>query len=349
MLRLFRVLLVVFFLSLSFRCSPVIRAQSPADSIKVGFLLDSLKVERWQTDVNSFQKRAAEVGATTLVETAEGDDELQFRQAKKLLDAGAKSLVIVAHDTNRASRIVALAKEKNVPVVSYDRPIRYSDIDFYVGVNYHEVGRLQAEYLSRLAPRGNYVLVEGSPADSTAHLLRDGQMEVLQPLIDRGDIKLVGDVWCTDWDPLEAYKHMLAIIATNHGQIDAIVASNDGTASGAVQALEENQLAGKIFLSGQDADLVAVLRLLQGTQAMTIYKPVVSIAAKAADAAVALARGQKPKATGSISVGNRSVPAIFGPAIVVTKYNLMQTVIRDGFQNLDTIKKSLPPDQWPKD
>lgn len=342
-------LLPVAFLFLSGSCPPVIRAQSAADPIQIGFLLDTLKVERWQTDVNSFQKRAHELGANTLVETAEGDDDLQFQQAKKLLDAGAKSLVIVAHDTDRAVRIVALAKEKNVPVISYDRLIQDSDIALYVGVNYHEVGRLQAEYLTRLAPRGNYVLLEGSPADINAHLVRDGQKEVLQPLVDRGDIKIVGDVWCTDWDPLEAYKHTLAILATNHGQIDAIVASNDGTATGALQALEENQLAGKVFLSGQDADLVAVLRLLQGTQAMTIYKSVVSLALQAADAAVALAHGQQPQAKRTVSIGNRTVPAILCPAIVVTKYNLMQTVIHDGFQNLDTIKKSLPPDQWPKD
>lgn len=348
MLRVFRVFLPGPFLILFFLAAPVTHGQSAKDSIKLGFLLDSLKIERWQTDVNSFQKRASELGADTLVETAEGDDELQYQQAKKLLDAGAKSLVIVAHDTSRAPRIVALAKGKNVPVISYDRLIRDTNIALFVGVNSQEIGRLQAEYLTRLAPHGNYILLEGSPADINAHLLREGQLEVLQPLMDRGDIKLVGDVWCTDWDPLEAYKHVQAILATTHGQVDAIVASNDGTASGAFQALDENHLAGKVFLSGEDADLVAVLRLLQGTQAMTIYKPLASIAANAADAAVALARGQQPKATGAISVGDRAVPAIFGPVIVVTKYNIMQTVIHDGFQNLDTIKKSLPPEQWPK-
>lgn len=348
MLRAYRGFLAVSALVIFLLASPVVHGQSADNPIKVGFLLDSLKVERWQTDVNSFQKRASELGADTLVETAEGDDELQFQQAKKLLDAGVRSLVVVAHDTSRATRIVTLAKGKNVPVISYDRLIRDTNLALFVGVNSQEIGRLQAEYLTRLAPRGNYILLEGSPADINAHLLRDGQMEVLQPLIDHGDIKLVGDVWCTDWDPLEAYKHVQAILASTHGQIDAIVASNDGTASGAFQALDENHLAGKVFLSGEDADLVAVLRLLQGTQAMTIYKPLASIAANAADAAVALARGQQPKATGAISIGNRAVPAIFGPVIVVTKYNLMQTVIHDGFQNLDTIKKSLPPEQWPK-
>jgi D-xylose transport system substrate-binding protein len=344
-MRTWFVALIVFFC-----CIPGAQAQSAAaETVKVGFLLDSLKVERWQTDVNAFQKRAKELGAEVLMENAEGNDALQLEQGKKLLDAGVKSLVIVAHDTNQAGRIVTLASEKHVPVMSYERLIPNSDIAFYVGISAREVGRLQAEYLTKLAPKGNYILLEGSSSDINAHLIRVGQKEVLQPLIDRGDIKLIGDFWCTDWDPLDAYKQVATLLATMHAQIDAVVASNDGTATGAIQALEENHQAGKTFVSGQDADLAAVLRLLQGTQAMTLYKPVTSMATQAAEAAVAMARGQEPKTTGTILSGNRKVPAILGPIVVVTKHNIMQTVIKDGFQNLDTIKKSLPPEQWPKE
>lgn len=327
--------------------APLAWAQKSTETVKVGFLLDSLKVERWQTDVDVFEKRVRQLGAEPLVVNPDGDDEVQLQQANKLLDAGVKALVLVAHDTEKAKRIVELANTRHVPVICYDRLIVDSNIALYVGINSREVGRLQAEYLTRLAPHGNYILLEGSMADINSHLIRFGQNEILQPLIGRGDIKLVGDVWCKDWDPLEAYKQVSAILAANHGPIDAIVASNDGTATGAVQALEENHLAGRVYVSGQDADLAAVLRLLQGTQAMTIYKPVISQAAQGAEAAVALARGQPPHTSDSILSGSRRIPAILGPAVVVTKYNLMQTVIHDGFQNLDTIKKSLPPEQWP--
>jgi D-xylose transport system substrate-binding protein len=344
-----RAIFWVFLLAVYAVCSPQTQAQSSPQPLKIGFLLDSLKVERWQTDLNAFQARAKELGAETLVETAEGDDELQYQQAKKLLDAGVKSLVVVPHDTTKAERIVAMAKERNVPVVSYDRLIRNSAIDLFVGVDVHEVGRLQAEYLTRLSPKGNYVLLGGSSNDVNAHVLREGQEEVIKPKVERGDIKIVGDVWCKDWSPLEAYTHVLEIISKTNGQIDAIVASNDGTATGALQALEENKLAGKVYMSGQDADLAAVLRLLQGTQTMTIYKPLQVQAARAAEAAVVLGNGQKPKSTSTILAGDHKVPAIFTSAIVLTKYNIMQTVIKDGFQNLDTIRKSLPPEQWPKD
>jgi D-xylose transport system substrate-binding protein len=330
-------------------CAAGALAQSAKPDVKVGFLLDTLKVERWQTDVITFQKRATELGAETLVENAEGNDALQLEQAKKLLNAGVQALVIVAHDTNQAGRIVALANDKHVPVISYERMIPNANIALFVGINAREVGRLQAAYLTKIVPKGKYILLEGSPSDSNAHLIRAGQQEVLQPFVDRGDIQLVGDFWCANWDPLNAYAQISNFFAVRHEAPDAIVASNDGTATGAIQALEEHHAAGKVAVSGQDADLQAVLRLLQGTQTMTIYRPLTSEAAQAADAAVALARGQRPKTYDSIADAERRVPAILTPVVVVTKYNLMQTVIRDGFQNLKTIKESLPPEQWPKE
>jgi D-xylose transport system substrate-binding protein len=316
--------------------------------LKIGFLMDSLKVERWQTDRDAFQKRAKELGAEVLVEAAEGDDALQFEQAYKLLNSGIKALVIVAHDTNEAVRIVASARAKNVPVISYDRLIRNSNIDFFVGADAEIIGELQASTLVKAAPIGNYVLIGGSPADPTATLLRAGQMKILKPLIDRGDIKLFADVWARDWLPIEAYTHTIEVIEAFQGNITAIVASDDGTAGGAIQALQDHGLAGKVLVSGQDADLAAIIRILDGTQTMTIYKPVALEARQAAEAAVSLAKGEAVHSSASIPNGNRNVPAFFVPPVVVTKDNVMQTVIKDGFQNLDTIEKSLPPEKWPQ-
>ena len=320
-------------------------ANSPG--VKIGFLVDSLKVERWQTDIDTFQKRAKELGAEVLVENAEGDDDLQYRQAQKLISAGVKALVIVPHDTNEAVRLVAAAKGNSIPVISYDRLIRNSDIDFFVGADSERIGELQAQSLISIAPKGNYVLIAGSPTDNNAKLLRQGQLKVLQPLIDRGDIKLVGDVWATDWRPQEAYVHMVEILAATQGNIAAVVASNDGTAGGAIQALQDHQLAGKVLVSGQDADLAAIIRILEGTQTCTIYKPVGKQAQRAAEITVQLAKGEHVEAADSIANGNRNVPAFFIAPVVVTKNNVRETVIADGFQNLETIKKSLPADEWP--
>jgi D-xylose transport system substrate-binding protein len=140
---------------------------------------------------------------------------------------------------------------------------------------------------------------------------------------------------------------MSQAIDSSKGSIAAVVASNDGTAGGAVQALQDHQLAGKVLVSGQDADLAAIIRILDGTQTMTVYKPLRLQANLAAEAAVNLASGLPVKNTSSISNGSKTIQALFLTPIVVTKDNIRQTVIKDGFQNLDTIQKSLPKEKWP--
>ncbi len=343
---------VRLYVALLLLCSPCLlpawgSAQGSKDKPKIGFLLDSLKVERWQTDFDSFKKRAEELGASVELADADGNDDLQFKQARKLIDQHVKALVIVPHDTGKAARIVEFAKSKGVPVIAYDRMIPNSDLDFFVGVDTVAIGEMQANSLTAVAPKGNYVLLEGAPTDSNAHLILEGQKKALQPFVDRGDIKIVAEVWCPDWKPLEAYTRLADVIEKNQGQIAAIVASNDGTAGGAVQALEERKLDGKVAVSGQDADLAAIIRILKDTQTMTVYKPLASLASQAAEAAVALANGQQPKPSGSISNGKHAVPAIFGPVVAVNKLNVNSTVIKDGFQNIASIRAALPPDKWP--
>ena len=328
-----------------------LRAQdkrAPSATFKIGFLMDSLKIERWQTDLDRFQKRAAELGAEVLVETAEGDDELQLRQAQKLLNSGVRTLVLVAHDTEKAVRIVDAAKAKQVPLLCYERLVRDPDVRFFVGVDASAVGFLQAYFLSQRASKGNYVLIAGSPADINAKVLHESQMRVLKPWIDRGQIKIVSDTWAKDWSPSEAYAHMSEAIESTKGDIAAVVASNDGTAGGAIQALEEHKLAGKVLVSGQDADLAAIIRILDGTQTMTVYKPLGSQAKLAAEAAVALAQGEAVNTTAGVSIGNKTIPAFLLTPVPVTKDNIKQTVVRDGFQNLETIQKSLPKEKWPQ-
>lgn len=327
------------------------QAQETKDShgaVKIGFLMDSLKVERWQTDLDRFQTRAKQLGAQVLVETAEGDDELQLQQAQKLIGAGVKALVLVPHDTEKATRIAELAKEKKIPLLCYERLVRDPNISLFVGVDAAAVGAQQASFLARHAGKGNFVLIGGSQSDSNALVLHDAQMKVLAPLVSRGEIKVVSDTWSKDWDPTEAYAHMSAAITATRGDIKAVVASNDGTAGGAIQALEEHHLAGRVMVSGQDADLAAIIRILDGTQSMTVYKPLGSQANLAAEAAVKLAKGAAVKTSASMSVGGKAVPAILLTPITVTKENVKQTVIKDGFQNLETIQKSLPKDKWPQ-
>jgi D-xylose transport system substrate-binding protein len=316
-----------------------------ANKLQIGFSIEAMKGERWQTDLNSFEVRAKQLGAKVISGDANGDDDRQFEQVKDMIKAGIQVLVLLPRDTSRASRMVDAAKSAHVKVISYDRLILNSDVDLFVSFDRVEIGRMQAEYLVKQAPRGNYLLIAGSPNDEGAKTLHDAQMNVLQPYISRGDIKVIADGYTKEWLPSEAYLFMLKAIESAQGNIAAVLASNDGLAGGAIQALREHKLAGKVPVSGQDADLAALICIAQGTQAMTVYKPVTKEAVTAAEEAVRLAKGENPHADGTINNGKVKVPTILLKPVVVTKDNIKTTVVQDGFQTLKSINQALSADQ----
>lgn len=319
------------------------RAQGQSGGkVKIGFSLEATNGERWQTDRDTFESKAKQLGAEVLFADAGGDDERQLQQVREMIKRGIQALVLLPHDTSKASRIAAAAKASNVKVVSYDRLVQNSDVDLYVSFDRHEIGWLQAKYLVEHAPHGNYVLIAGSPNDEGAKTLHSEQMKVLQPYVDRGEIKVIADGYTKDWLPTEAYLAMLNAIDSSKGDIAAVLASNDGMAGGAIQALREHNLAGKVFVTGQDADLEAIICIAEGSQSMTIYKPVTNEASVAAEEAVRLARGEKTRANRSVNNGEADVPAILLKPIVVTKENIKTTVIADGFQTLKRINQGLP-------
>ena len=303
--------------------------QAPA--LRVALLLDSLKEERWRRDQDLFVERAKELGAEVSVKVANGDAALQEQQAKDVLAEGAKALVVVPVDTEKAGAIVVLAAEKKVPVISYDRLIRNADIALYVSFDNVKVGRMQAEYLLNKAPKGNYILIGGSQTDNNAKLLRQGQMETLNPAIAAGVVKVVDDPWAEGWAADKAKEETAAALKKAHNNVVAVVASNDGTAGGAVEALTDAKLAGKVFVSGQDAELAAMRRIVAGTQAMTVYKPIRPLARMAAGAAVNMAKGQTEDGLVSINNGKKDVPARLLEPISVDKDSIDRTVIADGY------------------
>jgi D-xylose transport system substrate-binding protein len=311
----------------------------------IGFSFEAMKGERWQTDLNSFEVRAKQLGAEVISRDADGDDDRQFQQVKDMIQAGIKVLVLLPHTNTQATRMVDAAKAANVKVISYDRLVLNSDVDLYVSFDRLEIGRMQAEYLVKRAPKGNYVLIAGSPNDEGAKTLHDAQMNVLQPYVDRGDIHVIADAYTKDWLPSEAYLVTLKAIDSAQDKIAAVLASNDGLASGAIQALREHSLAGKVPVSGQDADLAAIICIAQGTQTMTVYKPVINEAARAAEEAVRLANGETTHADGTTSNGKVKVPTIMLKPVVVTKDNIKTTVVKDGFQTLKSINQALSEDQ----
>jgi D-xylose transport system substrate-binding protein len=306
-------------------------------AVRIGLSMDTLKEERWQRDRDLFVARAKELGAEVLVQSANGDDKAQVQQSENLLTQGVDVLVVIPHNGEVAATIVESAKSRNVPVVSYDRLIRSSEPALYVSFDNEKVGEMQAKYLLERAPKGNYVLIGGAPTDNNALLFRKGQMNVLKPAIDRGDVKVVSDQWAKDWLASEALRICEDALTKSNRDVAAVVASNDATAGGAVSALETAGVAGKVLVSGQDADLAGLQRIIAGKQSMTVYKPVHLLARKAAEAAVALARGERVDAPARINNGRVDVPSILLEPVVVDKANIDETVVKDGYQKREAI------------
>ncbi len=306
------------------------------DRIVIGISFDSLQVERWQKDRDIFIDAAGKLGAECIFQDANGDARKQNEQCEILLSQGIDVLVIVPKSATAAARAVQSAERQGVPVLSYDRLVLNCEPDVYISYDNVRVGRLQGEYLAKRR-KGKYFLLGGSPDDNNAHLFRQGQMEALQPYIDSGEITIIGDQWADDWSPSKA-REIVENLLVNHGtDIDAIVASNDGTAGGAIQALRAQGLAGKVLVSGQDADLQACKRILEGTQTMTVYKPLRPLATRGAEIAVKLARGEKVEADQTVHNGKVDVPSILLDPIVVDKDNLMEVIVGDGHHSREAL------------
>jgi D-xylose transport system substrate-binding protein len=306
--------------------------------IKIGLLMAQLRDERWQRDRDLFVAHVEELHAKVDVQSADSDADKQLEQAKAMLAGGVKALVVVPVDLVKAADIVKAAAEQHVPVISYDRLISNADVALYVSFDNTKVGRMQAEHLLSKAPTGNYLLLGGAPSDYNAKLLRDGQMEVLKPAVDSGAIKIVADPFIDNWDPAKAKAATADAIKKAH-KLAAIVASNDSTAGGAVEALTDAKMAGKVFVSGQDAELAACQRIVAGTQEMTVYKPLRSLARMAAGSAVSLAKGQPVSSLVKVNNGLKDIPASLIDPISVDKGNLDVTVIADGYQTRDAVYK----------
>jgi len=310
----------------------------------IGLSLDTLKEERWQGDRDCFVASCRELGAEVLVQSANSDDSVQMQNIEGLIANRVDALVIVPHDGKAMAKAVEKAKAAGIPCIAYDRMIRDCDLDLYCSFDNVEVGRQQARYVvQRLNGKGALVRVYGAPTDNNAKLFKAGQDEILDPLIKAGAITVVHEDWAEDWKSENAKKIVSAAI-TKGVPFNAILASNDGTAGGAIQSLIEEKLTG-IVVTGQDAELAACQRIAGGSQAMTIYKPLTKLASGAASLAVAMAKRQVVVANGTVENGRKDVPSVLYGVVTVTKDNLIESVVKDGFLTYDAVYRGVanPP------
>ena len=320
---------------------PVAPTPMVKGKVRIGLSLDTLKEERWQRDRDTFVAKAQALGAEVIVLSANSDDVQQIKDCNSLLAQKIDVLVIAPHNGEAMARAVEEAHSTGVVVCAYDRLIRDCALDYYFTFDNVKVGELQGRFLmERLFPGGVLVggakkriaRIYGAPTDNNAKLFRLGQNNALQPYADSGQLEIVHEDWAEDWRPENGKKiTQAAITRAGAMPLDAILASNDGTAGGAIQALLEEKLAGQILVTGQDADLEACRRILRGEQTMTVYKPLRLLAEQAAENAVALAQ-KKPITTGGVTAnGNRDVPTVQVDIVAVHKDNIRETVVKDGF------------------
>ncbi len=305
-------------------------AMADAKNPKIGFSIDDLRLERWARDRDYFVAAAEKQGAKVFVQSADASEQRQIAQIENLISRGVDVLVIVPYNATVLNNAVKEAKKAKIKVVSYDRLILNADIDAYISFDNKMVGEMQAQGVVAVKPKGNYYLLGGAPTDNNAKMLREGQLKVLQPLIDKGDIKVVGKQWVKDWNPAEAMSIVENALTANGNKLDAVVASNDATAGGAIQALASQKLDGKVAVSGQDADLAGVRRVIAGTQTMTVYKPLKLIATEAAKLSIQLVRGEKPGFNSQYQNGFKQVDTLLLKPTMLTKAN-MDVVVADGF------------------
>nr|WP_217626334.1 D-xylose ABC transporter substrate-binding protein [Salipiger mucosus] len=314
--------------------SPVLAQDGPV----IGVSWSNFQEERWKTDEAAIQSALEEAGASYISADAQSSSSKQLSDVESLISQGADALIILAQDSQAIIPAVQQAANEGIPVVGYDRLIE-DPRAFYLTFDNIEVGRMQARAVLEAQPEGNYVMIKGSPTDPNADFLRGGQQEILQDAIDAGDITIVGEAYTDQWLPANAQRNMEQILTANDNNVDAVVASNDGTAGGAVAALTAQGMDG-IPVSGQDGDHAALNRIARGTQTVSVWKDARDLGRRAGEIAVAMAEGTDMRelegAQEWTSPGGTTLWAEFLEPVPVTRDNL-DTVVDAGWISQDAL------------
>jgi len=302
-----------------------------------GVLFDNLREERWQREKVIFTQRIEELGNRIEMRVAEGSVDRQLAQGQELVSMGVDILIVVAVDAEAGGTVVRRAKDAGIPVICYDRLIKNAIFDLFISFDASKIGELQAQTALEKATGPKFLIIAGSPKDTNAQVLHAGQMKTLKPAVERGQAQIVDDFWAPDWSPEAAYRHTRQIIETK-GPVDAVIASNDGTASGAARALRELMPGKRVVLTGMDTELSACRRIVEGTQTMTVYMPIKLQALRATEAALLLLKGEQiPGITDMVDNGASRIPCILLRPIKVDAENLEEVVIHDGFHRKEDV------------
>ncbi len=299
--------------------------QSPSpedDKIQIGLSIDSLLIERWSRERDLFVSKAQELGAEVNVQNANGVVEEQIKQINYFIDKQMDVIVVIAIDDIALRDTIAAAKKEGIKVIAYDRPIRNANVDLYLSVDNEKVGELMAEYIKQyIGNEGTIIQVKGSPTDYNVQMVQEG----FERILSTTKIKIDYAEFSNGWVAENGFTVTDEYLKTGR-KPDAIMCGNDNLAAHAIRALIEHRLGGKVCVVGQDADLEACQRIVEGTQYMTVYKPVEKLAIKAAERAVDMANGVPLGLKDTFNDGTYDVPYEKLVPIAVTKWNMDEVI-----------------------
>lgn len=297
------------------------------DRIQIGMSFDSFVIERWQRDRDVFVATARELGAEVNVQSANGEIEEQISQIEYFINKGVDAIVVVAIDAEALKDVVLRAKKAGIPVMCYDRLIKDSNVDLYISFDNEKVGDLMGRAIyEKLGKNKKVIKVCGPESDNNVLQVAEG----FDYQSRKNAAQIIGECHCEGWRSEIAYDY----VNENEELVkkaDAIMCGNDALAGVVIRALAEMRLAGKVVVVGQDADLDACQRIVEGTQEMTVYKPVENLAKRAAEYAVSLAKGEEIKTATRFNDGTYEVPFIRLEPIAVNKENMEETIIDGGY------------------
>lgn len=332
------ILLLMSFVGCKNKNLPANDESKTEEKIQIGLSFDSFVIERWQRDRDVFVYTAEELGAEVNVQNANGDVEKQISQIEYFIKKGMDVIVIIAVDSKACKEVVKKAKDEGIKIVAYDRLLIDSNVDLYISFDNEKVGSLMAKALKDNIPEdGNIVTIFGPTTDHNVQLVEQGFREVMKD----AKLNVIYSVNAVNWLAEEAYFAVYEALKITT-DIDGVFCGNDNLATEAVRALSENRLAGSVVVTGQDADLAACQRIVEGTQTMTVYKPVDKLAKAAAEYAIKLARGESIDVETTINDGTQDVPYVKLEPIGVYKDNLDEIIIEGGFQKRDEVYLNVP-------
>lgn len=297
-----------------------------AEGKTIGVSWSNFQEERWKTDEAAIKSVIEANGDSYISSDAQSSAAKQLSDVEALISQGADALIILAQDSSAIGPAVEQAVSEGIPVVGYDRLIENEDA-FYITFDNVEVGRMQARAVLEAMPEGKYAFIKGSSSDPNADFLFGGQMEVLKEAMDAGRITNVGEAYTDAWKPENAQRNMEQILTANDNEVDAVVASNDGTAGGVVAALAAQGLDGSVPVSGQDGDHAALNRVARGTQTVSVWKDARELGKGAATIATMLADGSTPADVPGVEQwsggpGGLTLNAVFLAPVAITQDNL---------------------------